>query len=133
MFIDTNVVLDVFLKRDGYIASNAILALSEQGIINGYISQGCLYTCLFVLRKKLGDRLAKAHLAGLLTIVRVAACDNGNSIRALLSDFADGEDALQHYTALSVRAQAIITRNLKDYSKSELPVYEPERFFSVKL
>lgn len=41
---------------------------------------------------------------------------------SLASQFSDFEDAMQYYTALKVKADAIITRNAKDFAPSKLPV-----------
>ena len=48
---------------------------------------------------------------------------------ALNSDFKDFEDALQNYAAETNGAiNLIVTRNTKDYQKSELAVMKPEEF-----
>jgi predicted nucleic acid-binding protein len=44
------------------------------------------------------------------------------------SYFNDYEDALQYYTALENGAEAIITRNLKDFQKAKLPVMTAGQF-----
>jgi len=41
------------------------------------------------------------------------------------------KDAVQYYSAVSVAADAIVTRNEKDFaSNSELPVMSPEAYLS---
>jgi hypothetical protein len=44
------------------------------------------------------------------------------------NDFKDYEDALQYYSALENGDEAIITRNLKDFKKSKLPVMTAAQF-----
>ena len=44
--------------------------------------------------------------------------------------FKDFEDAMQYYTALRAKSDAIITRNGKDFTASKLPVLTPSEFFS---
>jgi hypothetical protein len=41
---------------------------------------------------------------------------------SLASQFRDFEDALQYYSALTAKVDAIITRNAKDFANSKLPV-----------
>ena len=54
-------------------------------------------------------------------------------IVALNSDFKDFEDALQNYAAeINGEISLIITRNTKDYKKSELGVMSPEDFLKLK-
>ena len=50
---------------------------------------------------------------------------------ALDSDFTDFEDALQHFSAKTVDADCIVTRNKKDFGTSEIPVYELEEFMAL--
>lgn len=47
----------------------------------------------------------------------------------LYSGFKDFEDSLQNYTAVKLGAiDAILTRNLKDFRKSEIGVLTPETY-----
>jgi hypothetical protein len=47
---------------------------------------------------------------------------------SLNSDFDDFEDGVQFYTAKSVGVDTIITRNIKDYKESTIPVLTAEQF-----
>ena len=48
--------------------------------------------------------------------------------KALNSEFRDFEDAIQHFCALENNVDCIITRNVKDYVTSLIPVYYPSDF-----
>ena len=49
--------------------------------------------------------------------------------KALNSGFKDFEDALQHFAAINYgEIEVIVTRNVKDYKKSEIGVLTPESF-----
>src|SRR5688572_20291230 len=122
IFIDTNVIIDVFAKREGYIASHAVLSLSQEGIVRGYISQGSLYTILYLLQE-MNVPDVRAQIMGLTTILRIASGSSAETFRALQSNFKDAEDALQHATAQAVGVEAIITRNVKDFKWSRIPVF----------
>ena len=52
---------------------------------------------------------------------------NGKIIRLSLdSEFGDFEDAIQYFSALQNRKiEAIVTRNVKDFKLSTLPVLQP--------
>lgn len=130
VFVDTNIIIDVYEKREGYESSRIVLSLIYDGIIRGYISQGSLYTILYLLEETLGKQEARAQAMGLTMFLRVVACSSGESFRGLQTQFTDAEDALQHATAMSAGAQAIITRNGKDYKHSTLPVFTPEQFIA---
>lgn len=49
---------------------------------------------------------------------------------ALASSFIDYEDALQYYSALNKNVDAIITRNVKDFVCSKIPVLTPVEYLS---
>jgi hypothetical protein len=44
------------------------------------------------------------------------------------SSFNDIEDAMQHFIAMQNQCDVIITRNLKDYKKSLLPIMSAEQY-----
>ncbi len=48
--------------------------------------------------------------------------------QALALDFKDFEDAMQVAAALRFRADRLVTRNLKDYRNSPIPVVSPTGF-----
>jgi hypothetical protein len=53
-------------------------------------------------------------------------------LAALDSKFTDFEDALQYFSAVnSNKIDAIITRNIKDFKKSALPVFTPNEFLAT--
>ena len=46
--------------------------------------------------------------------------------KALYSEFSDYEDAIRHYAALQdASVEGVITRNIKDYQYSDIPVLLP--------
>lgn len=50
--------------------------------------------------------------------------------QVMQSPFKDLEDALQFYSALDAKADAIITKNYFDFSESTIPVYHPLQYIS---
>ena len=50
---------------------------------------------------------------------------------ALKSGLNDFEDAVQYYAAISANIDVIITRNIKDYKQSIIPVYTAEQFLKT--
>ena len=62
-------------------------------------------------------------------ILNVLAMDKDVVFQALHSGFTDFEDALQNAAAIRAKhINAILTRNVKDYSKSELGIMTPEDY-----
>ena len=54
-------------------------------------------------------------------------------ISSLNSGFKDFEDALQNFSAVeNGKIKIILTRNIKDFSKSELAILTPETYLKGK-
>lgn len=68
------------------------------------------------------------HFRSIISIVEV---DETIIDLALQSDFIDFEDAVQYFAAKSVNADFIITRNIKDYKNSAIPVLTAEQFLNT--
>lgn len=65
-------------------------------------------------------------------LIYVESIDFGKIIQALKDDhFSDFEDCLQTQCALNIRADYIVTRNVKDFAASEIPAVTPEDFFKL--
>ena len=57
---------------------------------------------------------------------------NEKSIRyAVDLHWSDFEDSVQYSVAKQSHVKAIITRNTKDYSQSQIPVYTPVEFLKL--
>ena len=51
--------------------------------------------------------------------------------KAISSELSGFEDAVMDETALRTGMDCIVTRNIKDYSKSFVPVYSPPEFLAL--
>lgn len=49
---------------------------------------------------------------------------------AIKTQWNDMEDCSQYYTAIREKVDYIITRNVKDFSQSEIPVLMPSEFLN---
>ena len=61
-------------------------------------------------------------------IFEISPTDTRSARFARMLPMPDFEDALQVAAAVMVKADFILTRNLKDYKKSPIPVMAPEEF-----
>jgi len=133
IFVDTNIVLDLLLKRGNfYISAAQLFSIADKGEITIYVSS-LSFANIFYLLEKMNDT-ASARLALKTTEALVEILDlNGKIVKLSLNDetFKDFEDGLQYYTALNNDMDIIITRNLKDFKASKLPVMTAEAFLKV--
>ncbi|WP_277234705.1 PIN domain-containing protein [Phocaeicola salanitronis] len=128
LFVDTNVVIDLLDKRDGfYIPAVKLFTLAYKQEVVLYISPLTYATASYILRKHPKGELRKL-LSNLRELSHVAFIDEQVVDEALTSGFDDFEDALQYFSAIKENVDVIITRNVKDFSLSKLPVVTPDEF-----
>lgn len=131
LLLDINVILDVWQERHPhYEASARLLGLCEKNKIKGLVSAASYGVLHYISTKSIGPAKTKHLLMLLKSITHVAALDDSAIEKALASGFSDFEDALQYYSGLACGAQAIITRNKRDFRKAKIPVLTPEEFFA---
>ena len=88
----------------------------------------------YLLRQTAKHEKVIEKLNQLMTIMEVLPMNKDIVIQALRSGFRDFEDALQSFAALNSGViDVILTRNVKDYSKSEIGVLTPESFLKIVL
>ncbi len=133
VLFDINVVLDIFLKRDPFYTPAArLFMLIEEKKLHGYLSAQSFPTLFYILSKELKREKAVRILEKLRIVFRVAAVDEKVIDLSLASAFRDFEDAVPYYSALSVRADCLITRNKADYRADRLPVMTPDEFLALE-
>jgi len=130
VLIDTNIILDMLLRRDPYFQSAArINVLSEKGYICSYISASAATDIFYVAKKELKNRDSVFELLkNLLITTRIASVTEAGIHEALDLRWDDFEDSVQYVAGKSVSAEYIITRNPKDFANSQIKIMSPEEF-----
>lgn len=133
ILIDTNVLLDVIVKREPYFAdSEKIISMCAENKINGYIASHSVMNIFYILRKSHTSKERRKILLDLCKIFNVVGIDRYKIINALENErFDDMEDCLQSECANSCQADYIITRNTKDFSESKILAIEPKKFIEL--
>lgn len=139
VFLDTNIILDLLLERDGYLPSAEIFRLQDEGKLQICVSAMTMVNVAYVYKKTVGQQMAVANLKYLSALVKVLPLNGDQLQQALMLDGKDFEDTLQAVCAAQGECDCIITRNAKDFTIKKglakhfiLPaVYEPAVFLSV--
>jgi predicted nucleic acid-binding protein len=128
--IDTNVVLDVLLCRTQHLqASHDVLKLSAQNKVSAFLTTNTITDMFYVLYKNSKDALkSRLAIAQMIKIVSLEAVVPRDISMALESDISDLEDAIVCFAAKRIKADYIVTRNVKDFVKSPVPAIEPVHF-----
>lgn len=126
MLIDTNIILDVLCKRPGFYEDSArIFKLCEVKKITGVISALSIPNIMYILRKELDADKTKEVLDNLMLIFTVADLKADDLKKAADMKFKDFEDAIQSACASRIKANYIVTRNIKDFSESKVTAIKP--------
>ncbi len=131
LMLDTNILLDLLAARHPFFDEASILFLmAEKGSVELAVSSLSIVNTHFVLRKQLKEQDTRKVLRDLRILVKVLPLDQKITDMALNSDFDDFEDAVQYQTALEYGQEIIITRNLKDFKTSSIPVMTADQYIS---
>ncbi len=131
VLVDTNVALDLLLAREPFdIDAIQLFALSEAGKFDLLLSTDAISTIFYVVSKNRNASKAREAISKLLDFVTLVSLDERAVLHGLALDFADIEDALVASVAESANARVIITRNVKDFKNSPVPVMTPKEFLA---
>ena len=129
LLIDTNVVLDVLLKREPfYEAAADVLKLTQRDDVREYISASAVTDIYYIAHRQLKDKAAvKELLKRLLMVVSVAAVSEREIVSALDLAWSDFEDSVQYSVALLNEMDGLVTRNPTDYVDVDIAIWEPKQ------
>lgn len=124
--IDTNVILDVLCNRAEFVAdSSKVWKLCEVEKIEGYISALSVPNIVYILRKELTPQKTKEIIGQIMMIFHIIdlkSSDLKNAAEMLSADF---EDAVQMCCASRIKADYIVTRNIRDFQSSKIIALKP--------
>lgn len=129
VLIDTNVILDVLCNRSEFVEdSSRVWKYCEVNQIEGYISALSVPNIVYILRTELTPQKTQQLIQQILMIFEVIdlkSFDLKNAAEMLSSDF---EDAVQMCCANRIKADYIVTRNIRDFKESKVPALKPSEF-----
>ena len=131
ILLDTNIIIDILSKREGYVTSLQLLRYCETKKLEGVVSTTTITDVMYILRKQTTPQLLREAIQALLTIADVAGVTKVDINRALSSDMSDFEDAVQAACAKRIKADYIVTRNLKDFAGSQVRAISPENMLKL--
>lgn len=133
IFADTNIVLDLLLERNPfYKASARLFSAAELNKVQISFSSLGFSILEHVISRQINKSKSKNALRKFRPLVKILAVDEKTIDYALNSDFRDFEDAIQYEVAIQNNQDLIISRNIKDFKNSVIPVMTPEDFIRIK-
>ena len=136
LFIDTNIVIDLLAEREPFYEDAAkLFSLADKNQIELSVSALTFANTNYLLQKSNSAPTAKEILRKFKILTVVLSIDD-KTIDLALNDsgFVDFEDAIQYYSAIENSQEIIITRNLRDFRTSKIPVMTASEFIkTIKL
>lgn len=132
LFIDSDILIDYFLKRVPFAEYTELLLIEcNEQKIKLSTSVLIIANINYILSKKLGKAQVKENIRTLTSILTILPFESEIIDMALDINFTDFEDAIQYSIAKKHNCDAIITRNIKDYKHSTIPVLTAEQFLNT--
>ena len=129
LLIDTNIVLDVLLKREPFCHDAVkVMNMAQYDDIQEYISASAVTDIYYIAYKQIRDRtLVLDLMKRLLMVVSIAAVSEQEIRNALETRWKDFEDAVQYSVALLNEMEGLVTRNPRDYEGTDINIWSPEQ------
>ncbi len=130
ILLDTCIIIDALQCRQPFNSSaeQIFLAVANHQC-EGYIAAKSVTDIYYLTHRCThSDKETRKIIMNLLSLFDILDTTEMDVRKAITSDMADYEDAVMVETADRTEMDFIITRNLKDYSKSRVPVCSSEEF-----
>ena len=131
LLIDANIILDVLLNRPDYVKDSAMIwKLCETEQMKGYVSTLTFANLVYIMRKQLDPEKIEDVFHKLNLIFEFADFSVSDLTHAADLNWKDFEDAVQSVIAERIHAEYIITRNVRDFSKSRVMAFTPSELLA---
>jgi predicted nucleic acid-binding protein len=126
ILLDTNVLLDVLLKRDPWVTqSSAVWQAHDEGQVSAHVMACAITDIFYVARRLVGLQTAQAAARLCLQTFEICTVDHQALEQAQALAGSDLEDNLQIACANLANLDAIVTRDKTDFKASAIPVLSP--------
>jgi predicted nucleic acid-binding protein len=126
VLLDTNVLLDVLLKRDPWVTeSSAVWQAHDEGQIIGHVMACAIADIFYIARRLTALETARTAVDICLEAFEICAVDHQALKQARALPGSDFEDNLQIACASLAGLDAIVTRDEKGFKVAAIPVLTP--------
>ena len=133
VLVDTCVIIDALQSRVPFAQeAQKIFIYSANKQFEGYITAKSVTDIYYLTHRLLhSDAEPRKILSKLFTLFQLLDTTSLDCRKAISSEISDYEDAIMVETAIRSEMDCIVTRNVKDYRKSTVKVYEPSEFLKL--
>lgn len=133
LLIDSNVILDVLQNREPHYEFSAkifgICGLNAE--IKAFVSTLSFANISYIMRKELDAEKIESVYNSLSKIFSFEDFRTSDIQAAIKFKWKDFEDAIQYAIAERIKADYVITRNVKDFESDKIPVITPNEFLEI--
>jgi len=132
ILLDTNIILDIALGREPHFTDSAsVFKKIDNKSIFGFVTATTITDIYYIAKREKGHQITLDFISSLIEIVDVVGIDRQVIIESLKSQLIDFEDAIQSVSSRLNNIDYIITRNQKDFTKSETKALIPKEFLEI--
>lgn len=129
IFLDTNVVIDFYDHREQFFQPAAIIFdLAFRRRLTLCVSTTTFVNAFYLLRKAYPREELYSLMSQLSDLCEIAPVDAKNVRQSLSLQSRDFEDCVQYHAAIQCGADALVTRNTKDFADFSSRVITPTEF-----
>ena len=129
VLVDTCVIIDALQSRATFAeAAQKLFIYSANKQFEGYITAKSVTDIYYLTHS---DTETRKILSKLFTLFHLLDTTSLDCRKAISSEIGDYEDAIMVETAIRSEMDCIVTRNVKDYAKSSVKVYEPSALIKL--
>ena len=132
IFFDTNVLLDVALRREPHVArSEEVLADAIENH-RCFLSWHTISNIAYIMGRLTGEREALTFIEEITKICTIAPVEHKDLSVAFQHNGGDFEDAMQIASAMAIQAELIVTRDPGGFDQSPIPLSDPSSSMSLR-
>ncbi len=133
IFLDSDVIIDFLTGKEPFL--NEIKIIIHKGIrkeFKLYTSALIIANVHYFIAKTENSKQAIYKIDKLTSFIKVLSVGEREILESIKSKFKDFEDCIQNTCATNNKMDVIVTRNIKDFKLSNLPILSPKELL-VKL
>ena len=130
--IDTCVILDYLQCREPFFDDALNIAIGRaRNEFEAYITASSLTDLYYIIHRHTHSNTETRRIISDLTVLfGLVDTYAEDCVNAMHSEMKDYEDAVMSESAYRIKADCIVTRNIRDYRKSKVKVLTPAEFLN---
>lgn len=127
ILLDTCIIIDALQDRHPFSSeARMLIDTAALGYYNAYVTAKELTDIHYIMKDHYqNEKQTRKTISGLLSVFKILDTTSIQVQIALYSEMPDYEDAIMVQAARQNNIDLIVTRNLKDYKNSPVPVCSP--------